>query len=92
MYIIAFGANTFCSSFQLLWEMREQFLVDVDFIMVPELNQMATKIVQRASMCDLKAHCQRAINDCLDDSVRQGIFMVITKPQSSENTKTSVKK
>ncbi|XP_072772480.1 uncharacterized protein [Nerophis lumbriciformis] len=58
----------------LLWEMKEQFLVEADRRMVTELVRMATKMVQRASMCDLKDCCQRAINACLDDSVRQGLI------------------
>ncbi|XP_072770150.1 uncharacterized protein [Nerophis lumbriciformis] len=55
----------------LLWEMKEQFLVEADRRMATELDRMATKMVQRASMCDLKDCCQRAINACLDDSVRR---------------------
>ncbi|XP_061825799.1 uncharacterized protein [Nerophis lumbriciformis] len=58
----------------LLWEMKEQFLVEADRRMVTELDRMATKTVQRASMCDLKDCCQRAINACLDDSVRRGLI------------------
>ncbi len=54
--------------------------------MVTELDPMASKIVERASPCDVKDCCQRAISECLDDSVRQGIYMCIymfiTKPQS----------
>nr|XP_061822712.1 uncharacterized protein LOC133610451 [Nerophis lumbriciformis] len=59
---------------KLLWEMKEQFLVEADRRMVTELDRMATKMVQRASMCDLKDCCQRAINACLDDSVRRGLI------------------
>ncbi|XP_072768152.1 uncharacterized protein [Nerophis lumbriciformis] len=58
----------------LLWEMKEQFLVEADRRMVAELDRMATKMVQRASMCDLEDCCQRAINACLDDSVRRGLI------------------
>nr|XP_061827219.1 uncharacterized protein LOC133613575 isoform X3 [Nerophis lumbriciformis] len=57
----------------LLWEMKEQFLVEADRRMVTELDRMATKTVQRASMCDLKDCCQRAINACLDDSDSLGM-------------------
>nr|XP_061783198.1 uncharacterized protein LOC133574881 isoform X2 [Nerophis lumbriciformis] len=59
---------------KLLWEMKEQFLVEADRRMVAELDRMATKMVQRASMCDLEDCCQRAINACLDDSVRRGLI------------------
>ncbi|XP_061923407.1 uncharacterized protein LOC133663158 [Entelurus aequoreus] len=59
---------------KLLWEMKEQFLVEADRRMVTELDRMATKMVQRASVCDLKDCCQRAINACLDDSVRRGLI------------------
>ena len=65
--IIKYFEMTLFPPLQLLWEMKKQFLVEADRRMVTELDRMATKIVQRASMCDLKDCCQRAINDCLDD-------------------------
>ncbi|XP_061926475.1 uncharacterized protein LOC133665241 [Entelurus aequoreus] len=57
----------------LLWETKEQFLVEADRRMVTKLDRMATKMVQRASMCDLKDCYQRAINACLNDSDSLGM-------------------
>lgn len=78
-----FGANTFCSSFQRLWEMKEDWLLDADRKMVPELNQRLKKTVQRASLCDLKERCERGLWLDLDDPGRQDIWGFITKPQSA---------
>nr|XP_061841327.1 uncharacterized protein LOC133622516 isoform X2 [Nerophis lumbriciformis] len=68
------AAKGWCVRRSLLWEMKEQFLVEADRRMVTELVRMATKMVQRASMCGLKDCCQRAINACLDDAVRRGLI------------------